>query len=208
MSRRIAIFPLSGTVLFPRMHLPLHIFEPRYRAMIQEVMARDQRIGMIQPSGLPGLEREHPPLFQIGCLGRVAEIEALNDGRFNVILSGESRFRVLDELNVPTQFRQVAADLFTEEQDDPGILASSERAALEGEAQLFADRLGYAVDWFAVGSLDDETLVNGIGQIAPFDAAGKQAMLEANTLSERSELAIQLMQFMRRNDGRNAATLQ
>ena len=56
MSRRIAIFPLSGTVLFPRMHLPLHIFEPRYRAMIQEVMARDQRIGMIQPSGLPGLE--------------------------------------------------------------------------------------------------------------------------------------------------------
>jgi len=208
MSRRIAIFPLSGTVLFPRMHLPLHIFEPRYRAMIQEVMARDQRIGMIQPSGLPGLESEQPALFQIGCVGRVAEIEALNDGRFNVILSGESRFRVLDELDVSTPFRQVAADLFTQEQDDPGILASSERAALEGEAELFADRLGYAVDWSAVGSLDDETLVNGIAQIAPFDAAGKQAMLEADTLSERSELAIQLMQFMRRNDGRNAATLQ
>jgi Lon protease-like protein len=204
MSRRLAIFPLSGAVLFPRMHLPLHIFEPRYRAMIQDIMARDQRIGMIQPSG-PG---EPPPLFRIGCLGRVAEIEALDDGRFNIILSGESRFRVVDELSVSTPFRQVDAELFTLEEDDPGILAPSERAALEGEAELFADRLGYAVDWSAVQSLDDETLVNGIGQIAPFDAPGKQAMLEADTLSERSELAIQLMQFMRRNDGRNSATLQ
>jgi Lon protease-like protein len=204
MSRRLAIFPLSGAVLFPRMHLPLHIFEPRYRAMIQDIMARDQRIGMIQPSG-PG---EPPPLFRIGCLGRVAEIEALDDGRFNIILSGESRFRIVDELSVSTPFRQVDAELFTLEEDDPGILAPSERAALEGEAELFADRLGYAVDWSAVQSLDDETLVNGIGQIAPFDAPGKQAMLEADTLSERSELAIQLMQFMRRNDGRNSATLQ
>ncbi len=204
MPRRLAIFPLSGAVLFPRTHLPLHIFEPRYRAMVTEVIARDQRIGMIQPNG-PG---EPPALFSIGCMGRIAEIEALDDGRFNIILSGESRFRLVRELDVSTPFRQVDAELFAPEEDDPGILASSERAALEGEAELFADKLGYAVDWSAVASLDDETLVNGIGQIAPFDAAGKQAMLEADTLSQRSELAIQLMQFMRRNDGRNSATLQ
>jgi hypothetical protein len=208
MSRRLAIFPLSGAVLFPRMHLPLHIFEPRYRAMIQDVMARDQRIGMIQPSGALGLEGEPPPLFQVGCMGRVAEIEALEDGRFNIILSGESRFRVVGELDVSTPFRQVDAELYTAEEDDPGILAPSERAAIEGEAELFAGQLGYSVDWSAVASLDDETLVNGIGQIAPFDAAGKQAMLEADTLSDRSELAIQLMQFMRRDDGRSGVTLQ
>lgn len=208
MSRRLAIFPLPGAILFPRMHLPLHIFEPRYRAMISEVMARDQRIGMIQPSSEPRPGSEAPPLFQIGCMGRVSEIEALEDGRFNIILSGESRFRVVRELDVATPFRQVEAELFTPDEDDPGILASTERAALEGEAEIFAEQLGYAVDWSAVASLDDETLVNGIGQIAPFDAAGKQAILEANSLSERSELAIQLMQFMRRNDGRSSATLQ
>ncbi|MBO9669701.1 MAG: LON peptidase substrate-binding domain-containing protein [Sphingobium sp.] len=207
MSRRLAIFPLSGAVLFPRMHLPLHIFEPRYRAMIQDVMARDQRIGMIQPIGAPGLDGEPQPLFQVGCMGRVAEIEALDDGRFNIILSGESRFRIVGELDVSTPFRQVDAELYTAEEDDPGILAPSERAAIEGEAELFAGQLGYSVDWSAVASLDDETLVNGIGQIAPFDAAGKQAMLEADTLSDRSELAIQLMQFMRRGDGRST-TLQ
>lgn len=208
MSRRLAIFPLSGTVLFPRMHLPLHIFEPRYRAMINEVMARDQRIGMIQPSGKPGPGGEPPPLFQIGCIGRVAEIEALEGGRFNIILSGESRFRIVGELDVSTPFRQVDAEPFAPEDDNPGILAPSERAAIESEAEMFADQLGYSVDWSAVASLDDETLVNGIGQIAPFDAASKQALLEADTLSERSELAIQLMQFMRRNDGRSGATLQ
>ena len=208
MSRRLAIFPLSGAILYPRMHLPLHIFEPRYRAMIADVMARDQRIGMIQPSGEPSAGDEPPPLFTIGCLGRVAEIEALKDGRYNIILSGEARFRLVRELDVATPFRQVEVELFSTDEDDPGILAPSERAALEHEAEIFAERLGYAVDWSAVSSLDDETLVNGIGQIAPFDAAGKQAMLEAGTLAQRSELAIQLMQFMRRNDGRSSATLQ
>jgi Lon protease-like protein len=203
MSRRLAIFPLGGAILFPRMHLPLHIFEPRYRAMISDVMARDQRIGMIQPSG-PG---EPPPLYRIGCIGRVAEIEALEDGRYNIILAGESRFRLLGELAVATPFRQFDVEPFPPERDDPGILAPVERAALEEESRLFADRLGYAVDWTAIATLDDETLVNAIAQVAPFDTAGKQALLEADTLSDRSELTIQLMQFFRRGDGQSA-TLQ
>ncbi len=197
MSRRLAIFPLGGAILFPRMHLPLHIFEPRYRAMISEAMARDQRIGMIQPSG-PG---EPAPLFSIGCMGRIAEIEALEDGRFNIILTGEARFRIARELDVATLFRQVEAELIGANDEDATVLAAAERAALEDEAKIFADTLGYAVEWSAVQSLDDETLVNAIAQIAPFDIAAKQALLEADSVPERSELAIQLMQFMRRGDG-------
>jgi Lon protease-like protein len=197
MPRRLAIFPLGGAILFPRMHLPLHIFEPRYRAMVSEAMARDQRIGMIQPSG-PG---EPAPLFSVGCMGRIAEIEALEDGRFNIILAGEARFRIARELDVSTLFRQVEAELIGHDDEDAAILAPIERAALEDEAKRFADVLGYVVEWDAVQSLDDETLVNAIAQIAPFDIAAKQALLEADTVPERSELAIQLMQFMRRGDG-------
>jgi len=204
MSRRIAIFPLGGALLFPRMHLPLHIFEPRYRALVSEAMARDQRIGMIQPSG-PG---EPPPLYSIGCIGRIAEIEALEDGRFNIILAGESRFRVQRELEVATSFRQVEAELFGEDEDGLVALAPSERAALEEEAHAFADSLGYVIEWEAVESLDDETLVNAIAQIAPFDMAAKQALLEARDLRERSELTIQLMQFMRHGDARGSQRLQ
>jgi Lon protease-like protein len=207
MSRRLAIFPLSGVILFPRSTVPLHIFEPRYRAMISEVMARDQRLGMIQPIGATGSSGDPAALYSVGCMGRVSEIEALEDGRFNIILSGESRFRILRELDVSTPFRQVDAEYFATEDDDPGYLASPERAALEQEARLFAAQLGYSVDWASVMSLDDETLVNAIAQIAPFDAAGKQALLEASRLSDRSEQAIQLMQFIRRSNG-DSATLQ
>jgi len=199
---RLSVFPLGGALLFPRMHLPLHIFEPRYRAMISDALARDRRIGMIQPRDAAS----PPALFDIGCVGRIAEVEALDDGRFDIVLEGLARFAVLRELDVTTPFRQVEAELETVGESE--ILALAERAALEIESRRFADGLGYAVDWEAVSRLDDESLVNGIAQIAPFDTASKQALLEADTLSERSELIVQLMQFYGRHDGDESGTLQ
>lgn len=198
---RLSVFPLGGALLFPRMHLPLHIFEPRYRAMVSDALARDRRIGMIQPRG-PG---DPPPLFEIGCVGRIAEVEALDDGRFDIVLEGLARFTVLRELDVTTPFRQVEAEL--EATGESEVLAMAERAALEIESRRFAEGLGYAVDWEAVSRLDDESLVNGIAQIAPFDVASKQALLEADRLAERSELVVQLMQFFGRHDG-DEGTLQ
>ncbi len=198
--RRLAIFPLTGAVLFPGLQLPLHIFEPRYRAMVQEVLVRDRRIGMIQPRVVAGAEMRDPPaLFDIGCVGHIADVEALDDGRFNLVLAGLTRFRVLRELEVVTPFRQVEAEIEDSAADDS--LSSIERAGVEREAKRFAERQGYLVDWNAVGQLDDATLVNGIAQVAPFDAAAKQALLEAETIGERAELAVQLMQFFGRADG-------
>jgi Lon protease-like protein len=123
------------------------------------------------------------------------------------VLEGISRFRVCRELDVTTAFRQIEAEI----EDDPSeddILASVERAALERESRRFAEVQGYAVDWTAVSKLDDAALVNGIAQIAPFDAAAKQALLEAECLNDRAELIIQLMQFFARHDGDDRATLQ
>lgn len=201
--QRVSIFPLAGALLFPRMHLPLHIFEPRYRSLISDAMARDRRIGMIQSRG-PGLV---PPLYDIGCLGRISDVEALEDGRYNIVLEGIARFRLVKELSVTTPFRQIEAEVESPPEID-GVLASVERAALERESRRFAEAQGYAVDWNAVAQLDDEALVNGIAQIAPFDAAAKQALLEAASLNDRAELVIQLMQFFIRHDGDDRATLQ
>ncbi len=206
--QRIAIFPLPGAVLFPGLHLPLHIFEPRYSAMVQEVLARDRQIGMIQPRVLPGEEsREPPALYDVGCVGRIVDVEALDEGRFNLVLEGVARFRVRRELDVITPFRQVEAEIETEIEDD-AVLSSVERASLEREAKRFAARQGYVVDWDSVGQLDDATLVNGIAQVAPFDAAAKQALLEAGSLSERAELIVQMLQFFGRHDGEERVTLQ
>ncbi len=199
---RLSVFPLAGALLFPRLHLPLHIFEPRYRAMISDSLARDRRIGMIQPRD----SAEPPTLFDTGCVGRIAEVEAHEDGRYDIVLEGLTRFTVLRELAVTTPFRQVEAAL--EPIGESELLSLGARAALERESRRFADALGYAVDWTAVARLDDESLVNGIAQIAPFDVAAKQALLEAPDLDTRAELVIQLMQFFGRRGEEDGITLQ
>ncbi len=191
---RLSIFPLAGALLFPGLQLPLHIFEPRYRAMVSDALARDQRIAMIQPQGT----QDGAPLFRIGCVGKIGEFEADDDGRYNLVLQGIARFRVLRELTVATPFRQVEAELIPD--DVETALSAIERAGFEREARAFAASQGYAVDWDSVGKLDDAALINGVAQIAPFDIAAKQALLETSTLAARCEMLVQLMQFFGRRD--------
>ena len=204
---RFPVFPLAGAILFPRAQLPLHLFEDRYRAMAHHALAGDKRIGMIQPR-CPG---DSPPLFATGCLGRIVGSEELDDGRFNIVLEGLSRFTLIDELKVTTPFRQIEASLAGfDDSGEPVPLPSILRADLEREARRYADSLGYGVDWNAVGRLDDEMLVNGIAQVAPFDTGSKQALLEAADIVERADMLVQFMAFARMMPGGadGPATLQ
>ncbi len=194
MSQKLSIFPLTGAILFPQLQLPLHIFEPRYRAMVGDSLARDRLIGMIQPQD----SMESAPLYDVGCVGKIEDVETSEDGRYNIVLTGISRFRVLRELEVATPFRQVEAELIEEPKEE--YLTLGERASFEHEARKFADSQGYAIDWDSVARLDDVALINGVSQIAPFDAAAKQALLEAANLRERCDLLVQLMEFFGRGD--------
>lgn len=195
---RVPIFPLAGALLFPRTQLPLHIFEPRYRAMVRDALASDPMIAMVQPKD----ENDPPGLFEIGCLGRIVGSEELEDGRFNIVLEGIGRFRIAREAEVETPYRQVDAELDGFLDDvEPDPLASIQRAEVEREAKRYAEALGYVVDWDAVGRLDDEMLVNGIAQIAPLDVGSKQALLEAGDLAARADLVVQFMQFQRMAPG-------
>jgi len=189
---RIPVFPLAGALLFPRAQLPLHVFEPRYRAMIRDALAGDRLIGIIQPRG----SDEPPSLFDVGCLGRIAGAEELDDGRFNIVLEGLGRFRVIREADVDTSYRQVDAERGGfDDSAEAEPLGLAHRAELEREARRYADALGYSVDWEAVTRLDDEMLVNAIAQVAPFDVGSKQALLEAPDIAERCDLLVQFMQF-------------
>lgn len=202
-TQRISIFPLPGAILFPGLQLPLHIFEPRYRALVTDALARNRQIGMIQPEK----PEEGSPLFRVGCIGRIGDVETTQDGRFDIVLEGVSRFAVVEELDVTTQYRQVTGELI---EDPPHqSLSTIARADFEREARRFADAQGYSVDWGSVSQLDDETLIDGVSQIAPFDHASKQALLEADGLSERCELLVQLMQFYgKRDSDEGRVTLQ
>lgn len=194
---RVPVFPLAGALLFPGSQLPLHIFEPRYRTMVRDALASDRLIAMVQPRN----EEEPPSLFEIGCIGRISACDELDDGRFNIVLEGLSRFRIAREAEVATPYRQVDADRSGFDEDSDEVLGLAQRAEIERESRAYADSLGYVVDWDSVGRLDDEMLVNGIAQIAPLDIGSKQALLEARDLASRADLLVQFMQFQRMAPG-------
>ena len=191
----IPIFPLPGAILFPRSQLPLHIFEPRYRDMVRDAIDGPGRIGMIQPLRLDDDNRA--PLYEVGCLGEIVGIEELDDGRFNIVLLGANRFRLLREVDGESSYRCASVDIAPFDDSEPDPLSIAERAEVEREARRLGDAMGLAVDWDAVARLDDEMLVNAIAQVAPFDTGAKQALLEQPTLDGRADLLVQLMQFHR-----------
>lgn len=207
---RLPLFPLGGAILFPRSHLPLHIFEPRYRQMVEDAVAGGGLIGMIQPRAAPDDGLGNPELYRVGCIGEIVGLEELSDGRYNLVLQGTTRFRLIAEADVGTPYRQADVVPGDDAANEPDALPSVLRAAVEQEARLLGDAMGLTVDWDAVERLDDEMLVNAIAQVAPFDVGAKQALLEQETLGGRADLLVQLMQFLRaaHGGGNNSARLQ
>ena len=191
----LPLFPLAGAILFPRTQLPLHIFEPRYREMVRDAIDGPARIGMVQPLRLD--DEDRPPLYDVGCVGDIVGIEELEDGRFNIVLHGSNRFRLINEVAFEGGYRCASVDIEAFDDSEPPPLSLVERAEVEREARRLGDAMGLAVDWEAVSRLDDEMLVNAIAQVAPFDIGAKQALLEQVTLTGRADLLVQLMQFHR-----------
>jgi len=192
---RVPLFPLPGAILFPRAQLPLHIFEPRYREMVRDAIDGGGQIAMIQPHRLDN--DNQAPLYGVGCVGEVVGVEELDGGRFNIVLLGANRFRLVREAEVDTPYRCADVDIEAFDDNEPDALPLMQRAEVEREARRLGDAMGLAVDWSAVARLDDEMLVNAIAQVAPFDVGAKQALLEQPTLDGRADLLVQLMQFHR-----------
>ena len=214
----IPVFPLDGAVLLPRGLLPLNIFEPRYLVMIRDAMAGSRLIGMIQSRGNSapdgGVDRAgganrgkadkvKPPLFGVGCAGRITECSATDDGRLLVTLAGVTRFAVTRELEVTTPYRQVMPDFeaFAADSEAAPPLAAAARAALERELRGYLDAQGLSADWTAVAQADDESLVTTLSSVCPFDAVEKQALLEARDLPARAATLTALMTFAQGTGG-------
>ena len=198
---RTPLFPIAGAILFPRAQLPLHIFEPRYRDMIRDAVDGDGMIGVVQPQLVEVADDRKQPLYSVGCVGEIVGLEELEDGRFNIVLNGSNRFRIINEVDLDTAYRNADLDVGAFDDREPDALPMAQRAEVEREARRLGDSLGLAVDWSAVSRLDDEMLVNAIAQVAPFDVSAKQALLESETLDGRADLLVQLMQFLRLSQG-------
>ncbi len=204
MTDLLPLFPLPNVVLFPNVFLPLHIFEPRYREMVADAIAADRMIGMVLLRA--GWEHEYegrPPVYPVGCSGVITHFERLDDGRFNIVLRGIERFRIVDEQHDRTYRRAVIEPL----PDRP--LAEGDRAAmrrhrtrLESLLAPVIERAGAEADADpAVGearipaAMPDEDLVNALAQYLDLEPIEKQALLEHDHLCRRAASLVELLEM-------------
>lgn len=189
----LPLFPIRGCILPPGEHLPLNVFEPRYLNMIDDAMAGDRYIGMIQPSA--GGTAERPSLETIGTAGRIVSHSETEDGRYLIVLAGILRFRMTEEIDGLTPYRIARAD-YAEFQADltPGPLAG----LIDGETFLpllrsYFNFAGIEADWDSIERAPLSVVVDKVAMAAPFEPAAKQALLTAPTCADRAKALAGLM---------------
>jgi uncharacterized protein len=189
----IPIFPLPNVVLFPNVFLPLHIFEARYREMIEDSVRGDRIIGMVLLR--PGWEKDYegrPAVYPIGCAGVMTHSERLPDGRFNIVLRGMEKFRVVGEESGRSYRVAHVESVVEPSADDQRETMRRERRRLES---LLVPQAEGQADLKVPSSMPDEDLVNALAQYLEFDPVEKQALLERNGLLERCRSLIELLEM-------------
>ena len=198
MSDLLPLFPLPNVVLFPNVFLPLHIFEPRYREMVADALASDRMIGMVLLR--PGWERTShdphatPAVYPIGCSGVITHVERLPDGRYNIVLRGIERFRIVDE-HQDRSYRVAVVDPLRE-----GHLTADDRTAIRAHRSKLEELLAPTMEHGAGDakmptSMGDEDLVNALAQYLDLEPLEKQALLERQCLRTRAEALVELLEM-------------
>lgn len=214
---RIPVFPLRGAILLPRATLPLNVFEPRYLAMVDDVMSGGRVIGILQPSGRDDDESEtespigkDADLRRVGCAGRVTSYQELDDGRIVITLTGIVRFECIDEAETDTPYRvmSVSYDRFARDLTE-GLgeeLVDRQNLLRVLKAYLDANRL--KTDWNAIQRASNEFLINALSVMSPYGPEEKQALLEAADLKTRADVLIALAEIELASNGGTGSTLQ
>jgi len=191
----IPVFPLSGALLLPRSRLPLHIFEPRYLAMLEDALKTPERlIGMIQPHAGPNGEEA---LASIGCAGRITQFSETEDGRYMITLSGISRYRIADEVEGFTPYRRMTVrwDGFERDRGPADHDPAFDRTRFMALLTRFFSARGLDTDWETLNQAENELLINSLSMLLDFEPEEKQALLEAPSLSTRRETLATLIEY-------------
>jgi uncharacterized protein len=190
----IPLFPLPNVVLFPNVCLPLHIFEPRYREMTADALDGDRIIGMVLLR--PGWEGHYdgrPPIYDVGCAGLITHAEKLDDGRYNLVLRGMEKFRVLGEDHSRSYRRAEVQALHEAVREADRDTMRKERRRLE--SLLVPQPTGRGADPKMPPSMPDEELINALAQYLDLEVVEKQALLERDGLVNRCRSLIELLEM-------------
>ena len=192
----IPVFPLTGAILLPGGQLPLNIFEPRYKEMIDDALSGERLIGMIQPDLKDKTSEDEPSrLSNVGCVGRLTAYQETGDGRYLIHLAGICRFEVREEVFVNTSYRQCSISAYDDDLNGKNARTEIDREKLIEAFRSYLDANGMQADWESIETTDDETLVNSLCMMSPYGPAEKQAMLEAPCLKTRAETLITISQM-------------
>jgi Lon protease-like protein len=182
--------------LLPRARLPLHIFEPRYLAMLDDALKTDHRlIGMVQPRDIPG--QSEKKLQGIGCAGRVTQFSETEDGRYMITLTGICRYRIQQEVSGFTPYRKadVSWEGFDRDLGSPETDAAFDRDTFFDLLNRFFEARNLSTDWDSLKEAEDELLINSLSMLCPFEPEDKQALLEAPSLGTRRETLVTLIEY-------------
>ena len=183
--KRIPIFPLTGAVLFPGTQLPLNIFESRYINMIDDALAStDRLIAMIQPAS--SKDSDSKILKNVGCVGKITTFNEIEDNRYLITLTGIIRFKIKEELDTTTSYRQIIPDFenFNTDLEDQNV-ESIDRENLLGLIKKYLEHRNMLTDWDIIQQTPTEQLINYSGVLVPFTPEEKQLLLESTTIDER-----------------------
>jgi hypothetical protein len=195
MSDLLPLFPLPNVVLFPNVFLALHIFEPRYREMVADTLAADRMLGMVLLR--PGWESDYegrPPVYAVGCSGVITHVERHNDGRYNIVLRGLDKFRILAE-DHERRYRRASVELLPEPVLAPAERVDIHRQRARLEALLGPGSESRGGEARTPAAMSDDDLVNALAQYLDFEPLEKQALLERPCLRTRAASLVELLEM-------------
>ena len=191
--KEIPVFPLSNFIIFPKTTVPLNIFEPRYIEMVNDAMKGNRIIGMIQPRKS---ELTVPPLYKVGCAGKIISFSETEDGRYLIVLSGTSRFKIIEELETERLYRKFSVDfkdfLYDLDEKNEEIKFSDLELIFKNLKSLFIKQ-GYKIDWNELKKQSLGQTINTLAMASPFSLEEKQVLLETINLNERKKKLEQIL---------------
>tara|TARA_B100000965_G_scaffold307695_1_gene266684 strand:+ start:710 stop:1354 length:645 start_codon:yes stop_codon:yes gene_type:complete len=191
--KEIPIFPLSNFIIFPKTTVPLNIFEPRYIEMVDDVMKGRRIIGMIQPRKS---NQSIPELYKVGCAGKIISFNETEDGRYLIVLSGISRFKIIEELKTPKLYRKCKVDFedffYDLDEKNEEIKFSDLELIFKNLKSLFIKQ-GYNIDWKELEKQNLNQTINTLAMASPFSLEEKQVLLETINLNERKKKLEQIL---------------
>ena len=200
MPEEIPVFPLSSTIFFPKTVLPLNIFEPRYKQMVEHAIKKQGLIGMIQAKQMEE-KNNKISLFNIGCVGYIESHYKTPDGRYLINLKGVSRFKIIDEINNDCLYREFKVNyLDLKKKITSEDLKKVDVNELIDKTKKFFKLNQLSTDWKVVEKVSPDQLVNSLSMLCPFEPEEKQVLLEAETIVKRLDVLVTLMKLSSEND--------